>query len=280
LDCAKKILAAGLEGELEKHFSDRADETCMRKTPQKPVGSIMPRLSPLPKRLRYLQPFRKKFVNRPPEELNEDSGAGPLFALLQKRMEGLSTAQAENLLKEDGAALQAWLSEPEQQNNCLHFALVFLPMIEPSELVAQISEHTRSLIEAQPFAEMDLPEGARLRKDKLIAFKKLLIALDVVSEKAASNFAEALGRRGPGDANVRIETFPVRFGQIVGTKFVSRGESWRGPNKGVCYILTAPGGHIFLSASPLGNRVDEANWDETELEASLHTLRVACKHSD
>ena len=237
----------------------------------------MPRLSPLPERLRYLQPFRKKFANRPSEELNEDTGSGPLFTLLHKRIAGLSRAEAEILLKEDSAALQTWLSAPEQQNDCLHFASVFLSMISPSELVTQILEEAKKLTEPQPTAEMDLPDGAKLRKDKLISFKKLLIALDAVSEEAAANFAAALGRRGAGDARVRIEVFPVHFGQVSGTKFVGKGESWRGPYKEVTYILNAPGGHIYASASSLGKNVDESKWDESELEASFHTLRVVRK---
>jgi hypothetical protein len=237
----------------------------------------MSRASSLPERLRYLQPFRKQFTNRRPEELNEYTGTGPLFSLLQKRIEGLSTAQAEDLLKEDGAALQSWLSEPEQQNDCLHFASVFLSMVEPSELVGQISEHIRRSAEPQPFAEMDLPKGAKLRKDKLVSFKRLLIALDAVSEEAAANFAELEGRRGAGDAGVEIGVFPVRFGQVTGTKYVRKGESWRGPYKEVRYVLTVPGGHIYASASPFGKHVDESKWDESELETSFHTLRVVCK---
>jgi len=240
----------------------------------------MPRRSQLPEQLRYLQPFRKRFATRRAEDLNEDTGVGPLFALLQNRIEGLPTTQAENLLKEDGAALQSWLSEPEQQNDCLHFASVFLSMIESSELVAQVLEHTRKLAEPRPVAEMDLPEGAKVRKDKLISFKKLLIALDAISEEEANNFADLEGRRGAGDANVEIEVSPVRFGAVTGTRFVRKGESWRGPYKEVRHVLFAPGGHIYASASPIGKHADESKWDESEIEAHFHTLRVVRKLSD
>jgi hypothetical protein len=241
----------------------------------------MPRLSPLAERLRYLQPFRKKFATPPPEELNNEvTGVGPLFALLHKRIEGHSTSEAEKLLKEDGAALEDWLSAPEQQNDCLHFASVFFSMVSPSELVRQILEESKKLAEPQPHAEMDLPTGARLRKDKLISFQGLLIALDAVSEEAAANFAEAEGRRGARDAGVEIVVFLVRFGKVNGTKFVRKGESWRSPYKEVRYVLTAPGGHIYASASPLGKHVDESEWDESKLEAYFHTLRVVRKQAD
>ncbi len=115
----------------------------------------MPHLSPLPERIRYLQKFRRKFATRPPEELNDDTGVRPLFALLRKRIGGHSEAEAEKLLKEDGAILQSWLSAPEQQNDCLHFASVFLSMISPSELISQILAEAKQLAEPQPVAEMD-----------------------------------------------------------------------------------------------------------------------------
>jgi len=64
----------------------------MRKT--RPTSS-----SELPERLRYLQPFRRKFASRRPEDLNEDSGAQPLMALLAKRIQGLSPTEAAQILE-------------------------------------------------------------------------------------------------------------------------------------------------------------------------------------
>src|SRR5215471_21077582 len=66
--------------------------------------------SQLPERLRYLQPFRSKFASRRPEDLNEDSEAAPLMALLSKRIHGLSLAEAADVLEQDRAALDQWLS--------------------------------------------------------------------------------------------------------------------------------------------------------------------------
>ena len=83
----------------------------------------MARASSLPQRLRYLQPFRKKFRALPPEELNEDTGSDPLFALFSKRIKGLPSIKAEQLLEEDIAALREWLSAPAQQNDPLQFAM-------------------------------------------------------------------------------------------------------------------------------------------------------------
>ena len=78
-------------------------------------------------------------------------------------------------------------------------------MFSSSELVNQISEAAQKLAEPQLFAEMDLPEGARLRKDGLITFKGLLVALSAISEEGVAGFTEAEGRRGAG---VEIAAFP------------------------------------------------------------------------
>ena len=69
----------------------------------------------------------------------------------------------------------------------------------------------------------------------------------------------------------------VHFGDVVGAKFVRTGESWRGPFKEVRYVLTAPGGHVCVSASAMGKNLDESNWNESKLEAHFHTLRVVRK---
>ncbi|HXT42074.1 MAG TPA: hypothetical protein VN887_18845 [Candidatus Angelobacter sp.] len=233
----------------------------------------MQRASILPEGLRYLQPFRKKFASRSPEKLNEDTGLAILLPLLGNRIEAHSAAEAEKLLREDLAALQEWLSALEQENDCLHFAIGFL-MVSPSGLVKWIQEESKRIAEPPLYVEMDLPTDAKLRKDSLISWKGLLIALDVVSEKAAATLAEV---EAQGDGRVEISVSSVRFGEVVGTKFVRTGESWRGPFKEVRYVLTVPGGRVCASASALGKNLDEAKWDESKLEARFHTLRVVSK---
>ena len=67
------------------------------------------KLSPLPERLKYLQPFRKKFASKPPEELNEDTGVEPLMKLLAKRLAGLPDDEAKALIHADLAEMEGWL---------------------------------------------------------------------------------------------------------------------------------------------------------------------------
>lgn len=241
-------------------------------------------LAPLPEQLRYLQPFRRRFASRAPEELNEDTGEAPLFALLSKRIKGRSETEAQSILEADFATLEEWLAEPANKNDCLQFVRGFL-MVSPSELATRILEESTEAVKPPPEAEMDLPEGAKVRRVKsrtevgiLIRWKGTLTALDSVSEEAAANFTELEGRRGAGDAGVEIKTIPVRFGQVAGTKFVRTGDSWRGPFKDVRYLLTVPGGHVYISTAIVSKKLDESKWDETQLEAYFHTLRVVRKH--
>lgn len=235
----------------------------------------MPRMPSLPERLSYLQPFRKKFSAKP-DELDESSGCAPLLALLHKRIKGCPDSEAEALLKEDGAALEVWLALPENESDPLHFASAFLCMMEPAELMAVLADELRKPSAPQIVAEMDLPAGAKLRKDGLITFRQMLVGLSALSEELMAKYL-LVERKGHGGNGVSAEEISVSFGQVAGTKFVRRGETWRGPYKDIVYYLSVPGGRIHASVSPYGKKTDEWNWNEFALEAELHTLRVVQK---
>ena len=248
--------------------------------PEYESNETFARASPLPERLRYLQPFRKKFTSLPPEALKEDTGEAPLFALLSKRINGRSEVEARNILGADLAALEAWLGEPANKNDCLQFVRGFL-MVSPSELAKRIIEESAKAAEPPPEAEMDLPRDAKVRRVKsrtevamIIRWKGTLTAIDAVSEETADNFAEAEKR---SDGVSKLAILSVRFGEVAGTKFVRTGDSWRGPFKDVRYLLTAPGGHVYISTAVVSKKLDESKWDETQLEAYFHTLRVVRK---
>jgi hypothetical protein len=238
------------------------------------------RASSLPERLRYLQPFRKKFASRAPEYLNEDTGEAPLFALLSKRIKGRLEAEAQSILETDLKALEEWLGEPANKDDCLQFVRGFL-MVSPSELAKRIIEESAKASEPPPEAEMDLPKDAKVRRVKsrtevamIIRWKGTLTAIDSVTEEAAANFAEVENR---SDGVSKLAILPIRFGEVEGTKFVRTGDSWHGPFKDVRYLLTAPGGHVYISTAVVSKKLDESKWDETQLEAYFHTLRVVRK---
>jgi hypothetical protein len=236
---------------------------------------------PLPERLRYLQPFRRKFASRPPEELNEDSGFAPLMALLSKRVRGLALAEAERLLAEDLAALREWLSEPPQESDPLHFVFGVSLAASPADLAKLIKEEAEKPPEPELCLQMELPPGAKLRpvegageSGRLVTLKGLWLAINALPEEAVANLADDMHRVFPG----AIESeFPVRFGDVTGRKFVVKGESWRGPFKKVEYALAVPGGYVHGSISAIGKKVDEVKWDEAPFEACFHTLRVETK---
>jgi hypothetical protein len=108
------------------------------------LKETMPKKSFLPERLRYLQPFRKKFASHP-EELNEETAEGPLFALLEKRIKDLSESKAQKLLEDDLNALESWLFIPEHRNDCLQFVRGCL-MVSPSDLAKRILEVSKKLL--------------------------------------------------------------------------------------------------------------------------------------
>jgi len=241
---------------------------------KKPLTSA----SVLPERLRYLQPFRRKFASRPPEELNEDSGGPPLMALFSKRIRGLSLEDAEALLEQDRVALEQWLAALDPKGDPLHFASGFFLIAPPKDIAKLIQEEIQKPPEPKLCLHVELPPGAKLRRvagsgdaEKLVIYKGLWLGIGALPEQAVENLAAPLGHYpGRGDYSV----VPVDFGAVRGRKFVMQGESWRGAFKQIAYALIVPGGHVYGSISAVGKNTDELNWDETPFEICFHTLRV------
>ncbi len=253
----------------------------------------MSRVSSLPERLQYLLPFRKKFASRPPEELDEDSGYKALLAILRKRIAGHSAEQAERLLEEDKAALQNWLSKPEQTNDCLHFAAGVFLIASPAELVKQVLEESKRQKESLPWVEMNLPEGIKPRRfddegDGGMFVKWMGLAFSIGLPTTHANRPAALH-----DFRNKVTSFAVQFGKVTGTKFIEIGENRFGrPDKRIIYVLAVPGGQVEVSLVFLGkqpsakwdeanwkeySQLDQSKWDETPVESFFHTLRVVMK---
>src|ERR1051325_96092 len=122
------------------------------------------RTSPLPERLLYLQPFRKKFARSGPEGLNEDSGSEVLWPLLSERIRGRSPQDAEKGLSDDFAALQLWLAEPAHQSDPLQFVLGFSLVASVEDFVKKIKEEAERPPEPELCLHMDLPPAAKVRR--------------------------------------------------------------------------------------------------------------------
>jgi len=241
----------------------------------------MPELSPLPERLRYLQPFRKKFAKREPQE---ETATEPLFELLHKRVNGRSSEEATAILGEDFAALEKWLAEPEQQNDCLAFALGVFLAVSPDELAKHLQEEFSKPQPPLAWVEMELPPDAkvqRFEKQKdgglLVKWKGLWMAVSALAQDPEDTVAALVRietQRMPGS---QVSVLAMQFGDVVGRKIVTRGEIRQRPYKGIRYVLTAPGGNIDCSISAIGKKIDPVNWDESKLEACFATLRVVPK---
>lgn len=259
----------------------------------------MAQSQPLPKRLQYLQPFRKKFASRP-DELNETAFT-PFLESLQKRIAGHSNGEAEKLLEEDMAELQNWLSAPEQINDCLHFAAGVFLIASPAELIKQIKEEAKEQKKPLPWVEMDLwpkVKPRRFEKEKdggmLVKWKGLWFSVSVFcGEDATKNVRPAAF----WDHRSKVTSTPVQFGEVTGTKHVEIMQLDSGkPHKRIIYILSVPGGHVEVSISFIGKRwnpkwdeakmekwrkeraqIDETEWDEKPIESLFHTLRIVLK---
>jgi len=241
------------------------------------------RASPLPERLTYLQPFRKRFARRGAEGLNEDSGAAVLWPLLSERIRGRSPLDAEKVLADDFAALQLWLAEPVHQDDPLQFVLGFSLVASPEDLVKRIKEEAEKPPEPELYLHMDLPPGAKLRRvpggtqsGKLVTLRGLWLAIEALPEQAVVNLYDATVKNA--HAENRTEQ-TLTFGQVSGRKLITRGEAWNGRFKEVAYRLTVPGGCVTASISAIGKRVDRSIWDESPFESCFHTLRVESRLS-
>lgn len=256
----------------------------------------MSRAAPLPERLRYLQPFRKRFAGRRIEECDEVTGYAELMPLLLKRITGHSADEAEKLLDEDAEALNSWLSAPEQANDCLHFAAGVFQMFPSAELVKQIWEEADKQKEPLPWVEMDLwpdVKPRRFEKERdggmFVKWKGLMFSLGVQEDERRTD----LRPHAFWDGRNKVTCSPVQFGDVAGKKWVEIGENRFGrPNKRIIYTLAVPGGHVEIHLSFLGKKpsakwdeaklteylkIDTSNWDESPVESFFHTIRITTK---
>jgi len=137
------------------------------------------------------------------EALNEDTGMEPLIALLVKRINGLTPEESERRLGLDFEALEEWLGQPENENDCLQFVRGVFLIGSLSQIVQMVREESKKQLIKPQMVEMDWPPGAKMRGGKSarkeggfwLRWKKLDCVMDAVSEEASLNFADAERRR-------------------------------------------------------------------------------------
>jgi len=227
--------------------------------------SRMAQGSPLPSRLRYLEPVRKQFARLAAHDnLHEDTDLSLLRRVVRKRVKGLSSEQSQIAMAQDGAELDQWLATPEGQNDPLHFLLVILP--DAMEVLFAKEPHGPPECGV---ARMELPSGAKVTEENgcwSVKWKRRWLFLypthcELMHSQAGRLRDEA--RSWPSGTVVE----DVQFGAVTGIRRMSHARNAR--FKRVDYALEVPGGHITATQdSAVGN------FDERELEAYFHTLRV------
>lgn len=212
----------------------------------------MPRLKPLPKQIRYLQPFRAVLNRLEPGELNEDTDVGALHKVILKRIEGLSSKDAATALEADLFALKSWISTSATEDNAacyLEARLSVMPgLIE--ELRTQAPEPTTKLS-----VQMEIPKGARKRAMQhgvlKVTWSRLILFAIPFSQENVEKHMEVFGHTAR----------PVAFGKINGFRLRR--------NDHPEFILNVPGGHVLVDL--IDRKLD---LEQSKFADYLHTLRV------
>lgn len=218
----------------------------------------------LPVRLRYLEPVRKHLAALNSDAIDEDTDLSVLRRAVRRRLKGLSDEEARSALQEDAAVLTNWLSTPGLPDERLIFVLPILPdaieilLADPPQEPPERGE-----------VSMDLPDGADVKKEHgCLSVKWRRFSLFVYPQHCEEMHGFMGQYHGdaksmPMHAGKGISVTEVRFGEVLGVSVSSFA------CKRVNYALEAPGGYVLVVLDS-SNR----NFDESQLEAYFHTLRI------
>ena len=232
-------------------------------------------MSLLPKDLDYLEAVAQELSKLPPEELNEDVDVTRLEAALRERVKGLNLRDAVSRLTEDYAILKRWLKETKLADGPAFWIAAYL--MRPGAIA-------RGLLAPppppEPTVSFEIPAGWKansgpralaLTKGKLFCYFMVLDNSGFESFQWDANRREELQRSSKNPwADLGVwSRQPVIFGESKGEKhlYIQTGKTnW----KAIQYLLEVPGGFIHAQ---LGHQAGK-DFDETEMEQRLHTLKV------
>jgi hypothetical protein len=225
--------------------------------------------TPLPEPLKYLQPFMRSLAKLPPEEVNEGVDASRLEAALRKRLRGLDEDEAAEALSSDCELLDRWLKDSASVDHPAYWVPGYLSSPEIlAELLTRPPEPPPPVEPEVGFSAPHgwkvtvTPYGLNLKKGKLSG--TIMPAAECTFERRQWQQERWTA---PPDLQAMWEILDVRFGDVVGKKYIYRQVgpvSW----KGVDYVLSVPGGFVTAMLCASG-----ADFDESPFEAKLHTLR-------
>ena len=220
---------------------------------------------PLPSRLAYLQPALDWLATLPADELDEDTDSSLVDNALRTRISGMSESEAQQLIDDDGQALEGWLDQPGMELSPGNFilGLLSLPDLAHFMLVPPEPPPPRILFEAPDgYQIVERPNGLNLEVG-------LLIGCINVIDVATAEFLQEQKKQTLSLPHVNVDCSidQVCFGPVIGTRhrLIDTVTQW----KRVEYFLDVPGGHVYVMLDAGGK-----DFDEAPMEACLHTLRV------
>lgn len=233
---------------------------------------VMPTKKPtrLPEPLRYLQPFANALAKLPPEDLNEDVDASRLEAALRKRVRGMAEEAADAELAKDRDLLEHWLED--KPDHPAHWIRGFL-------LSADLATYLTLPAEPPPRGpEMffEAPDGWKVKKVPfrldLKAGKVVgsIMAIDEFSYGHMQHEREQTSKLKHPGQSLTWTIQDVSADELHGKKFVCVMTA-PAPWKQVDYVLRVPGGFVAIRLGTMTG----ADFDESPLEAKLHTLRLS-----
>lgn len=240
-------------------------------------------LKPLPRPLRYLQPFVNKLARLGPEAHREQTiDAKPLDAALRKRIAGLDRRSAEAAVAEDRDLLKTWLKTTGGRDHPAYWALGYLssgglandlrrpPPPKPKRPLKP-KQPRRSAIGFEPPDGSTVKAGTWRLDLKTTGFVGLIEGMDEAEYDDALRLIKKIrpAPRPRGAPKETITTTNIRRSGVSGKKHVKRWPTLA-LSKQVHYMLRVPGGGVTIVLDGRG----KADFDELVLESKLHTLRV------
>jgi hypothetical protein len=229
----------------------------------------MPRLTPLPESLRYLEPFRKQVAKVKPEEIDENVDVSLLNQLLLERIQGIPINKGKEKLMSDSEVLETWLSSPGVNDNggmtFLHGYLMALP-----ELVDCLLEEKDKPVWPQQEIRIDFPAEAKLKKmpGGLLKVTWLRTTIFLLAcDKEYRDYRIKEFREGPSHKLSKVSVTQVKFGNVTGwRRFVDF--SIVG-SMNVDYALEIPVGYAEVTLLKKGTAIDPPHFEQF-----FHTLRI------
>jgi hypothetical protein len=229
----------------------------------------MPRLSPLPERLRYLEPFRKQVARLKPEEIDESMDLSLLNKLLLERIKGIPIDEGKAKIKADSELLETWLSSPGLNDNGGMMFLQGYFMALP-ELVDRLLEEKDKPIPPQQEIQIDFPAEAKLKKMRggLLKVSWLKTTIFVLPcDKEYRDYQIKEFREGPSDKLSKVSVTQVKFGNVTGFRRFTDISVVGSMN--VDYALEIPGGYAAVTLLKKGTAINPS-----QFEQFFHTLRI------